>query len=33
MIQDYNVGDMVSLKILRNGKEMEIKVKLEERKE
>lgn len=32
MIQDYNVGDTISLKILRNGKEIEIKVKLEERK-
>lgn len=31
MIQDYNIGDTISLKILRNGKEIEIKVKLEER--
>lgn len=31
VIKDYNVGDTVSLKILRNGKEIEIKVKLEER--
>lgn len=31
IIQDYNVGDTISLKILRNGKEIEIKVKLEER--
>jgi len=30
-IQKYNVGDVITLKILRNGKEMEIKVKLEER--
>lgn len=31
MIQNFNVGDTITLKILRNGKEMEIKVKLEER--
>ena len=33
IIQDYNVGDTINLKILRNGKEIEIKVRLEERKE
>jgi len=31
IIQRYNVGDTITLKVLRNGKEMEIKVKLEER--
>jgi serine protease Do len=31
LIQKYNVGDEITLKILRNGKEMEIKAKLEER--
>lgn len=31
LIQKYNVGDAVALKILRSGKEMTISVKLEER--
>jgi len=31
LIQKYNVGDMVTLKILRNKKEMEVKVTFEER--
>lgn len=31
LIQKYSVGDTIKLKILRNGKEMEISVKLEER--
>lgn len=31
IIQKYNVGDEISLKILRNGKEIEIKAKLEEK--
>ncbi len=31
LIQKYNVGDTVTLKILREGKEMELKVVLEER--
>ncbi|MBI4993749.1 trypsin-like peptidase domain-containing protein [Candidatus Wolfebacteria bacterium] len=31
IIQKYSVGDEISLKILRNGKEIEIKVKLEEK--
>ncbi len=31
LIQKYSVGDAITLKILRNGKEMEIKVILEER--
>ncbi len=31
LIQKYNVGDVITLKILRDGKEMEIKVTLEER--
>jgi serine protease Do len=32
LIQKYQVGDEVSLKVFREGKEMEVKVKLEERK-
>lgn len=32
LIQKYQVGDEVTLKVFRNGKEMELKVKLEERK-
>lgn len=31
LIQKYNVGDEIALKILRNNKEIEIRVKLEER--
>ncbi len=31
LIQKYNVGDIISLKILREGKEMELKATLEER--
>ena len=32
LIQKYNVGDTVALKVFRSSKEMDIKVKLEERK-
>lgn len=32
LIQKYQVGDEVTLKVFREGKEMEVKVKLEERK-
>ncbi|MBI2122498.1 MAG: trypsin-like peptidase domain-containing protein [Candidatus Sungbacteria bacterium] len=32
LVQKYQVGDEVTLKVFREGKEMEVKVKLEERK-
>ncbi len=32
LIQNYQVGDQITLKILRNGKEMNIVVTLEEKK-
>jgi serine protease Do len=31
ILQKYSVGDVINLKILRNGKEMNVSVKLEER--
>ncbi len=31
LLQDYNVGDTITLKVLRSGKEMDLKVTLEER--
>ncbi len=32
LIQNYNVGDIITLKVFRGGKEIEVKVTLEERK-
>ena len=32
LIQKYQVGDEITLKIFRDGKELDIKVKLEERR-